>query len=70
MLEESAHLYLRWPADGRLLAVKPKRGSFRQTLAGWPAALAALKAREGSLLTGADLMATVQVAVSTITADR
>jgi hypothetical protein len=34
VLEESAHLYLRWLADGRLVAVKSKRGSLQQALAG------------------------------------
>ena len=70
MLEESARLYLRWPADGRLVAVKPKRGSLQQALAGQPAALAALKARKGSLLTEADLVAAVQEIAPTITASR
>lgn len=70
VLEESARLYLRWPADGRLVAVKPKRGSLQQALAGQPAALAALKARKGSLLTEADLVAAVQEIAPTITASR
>lgn len=70
VLEESTRLYLRWPADGRLIAVKPKRSSLQQALAGQPAALAALKARKGNILSEADLVAAVQDLAPTITASR
>ncbi|NML65571.1 hypothetical protein HHL22_10175 [Hymenobacter sp. RP-2-7] len=58
-LEEQTHYYLRWPADGHFTAVKPKRASLEQALAGQPAALAALKAHKGSLGTEAELAAAV-----------
>lgn len=58
-LEEQTRYYLRWPADGHFSAVKPRRASLEQALAGQPAALAALKARKGSLGTEAELAAAV-----------
>ena len=58
-LEERTAYYLRWPADGRFSAVKPKRASLEQALAGQPAALAALKARKGGLSSEAELTAAV-----------
>jgi hypothetical protein len=60
VLETTASYYLRWPADGHLVAVRPKRSSLEQALAGQPTALAALKARKGSLSTETDLAAAVQ----------
>lgn len=59
VLEQTTHYYLRWPADGRLTAVRLKRSSLEQALAGQPAALAALKARKGGLSSEADLAAAV-----------
>lgn len=70
VLEESTRLYLRWPTDGHLVAVRPKRSSLEQALAGQPAALAALKARKGSLGSEAELAATVQALDPTITPGR
>lgn len=67
VLEESSRLYLRWPADGHLVAVRPKRSSFEQALAGQPAALAALKTRKGSISSEAELAAAVQALAPTIT---
>ncbi|MGI4834722.1 MAG: hypothetical protein ACRYFK_14800 [Janthinobacterium lividum] len=58
-LEEQTRYYLRWPADGHFSTVKPRRASLEQALAGQPAALAALKARKGSLGTEAELAAAV-----------
>jgi hypothetical protein len=65
---EVATYYLRWPTDGHFTAVKPKRSSLEQALAGQPAALAALKTRKGSLGSEADLAAAVQALAPTITA--
>jgi hypothetical protein len=65
--EEQASYYLRYPADGRFVAVKPKRSSLEQALAGQPAALAALKARKGSIGNEeelADAVATVAPALA------
>jgi len=67
VLEESSRYYLRWPADGHLTAVRLKRSSLEQALAGQPAALAALKARKGSLGSEADMVAAVQALAPTIT---
>ena len=50
--------YLRGPG-GRLAEVRPKRASLQEALAAYPAALAALKARKGSLGSEADLRAAV-----------
>ena len=58
-LEETTAYYLRWPADGHLAAVRLKRGSLEQALSGQPAALAALKARKGSLSSEAEVAAAV-----------
>lgn len=69
-LEETTRYYLRWPTDGHLVAVRPKRNSLEQALAGQTAALAALKARKGSLSTEAELVAAVQALAPTLTADR
>lgn len=68
--EEVTTYYLRWPTDGHFTTVKPKRSSLEQALAGQPAALAALKARKGSLSSEADLAAAVQALAPTITAGR
>lgn len=59
VLEEQHYYYLRWPADGHLTALRLKRASLEQALAGQPAALAALKARKGSLSAEADVAAAV-----------
>lgn len=57
VLEAHTNYYLRWTADKRLVALKPKRASLEQALAGHPAALAALKVRKGSIGTEAELTA-------------
>lgn len=57
--EEQASYYLHYPADGRFVAVKPKRSSLEQALAGQSAALAALKARKGSIGSEEELAAAV-----------
>lgn len=54
--------YLRWPADGHLVPLRLKRASLEQALASQPAALAALKARKGSISTETD-MATAVAAI-------
>lgn len=59
VLEEQHYYYLRWPADGHLTALRLKRASLEQALAGQPAALAALKARKGGLSAEADVAAAV-----------
>ncbi|GAA4507242.1 hypothetical protein GCM10023172_37530 [Hymenobacter ginsengisoli] len=59
VLQETTHYYLRWPTDGHLTAVRLKRSSLEQALAGQPAALAALKARKGSLSSEVDVAAAV-----------
>jgi hypothetical protein len=66
VLETTSRYYLRWPSDGRLVAVRLKRSSLEQALAGQPAALAALKARKGTLSTEDDLAAVVQALDPTI----
>lgn len=58
-LEEQTHYYVRWVADGRFTLVRLKRASLEQALAGQPAALAALKARKGSLGSEADMAAAI-----------
>lgn len=70
VMEEGTRLYLRWPADGMLVAVRPKRSSLEQALASPPAALAALKARKGSISSEAELVAAGQVLAPTIVAGR
>lgn len=70
VLETTARYYLRWPADGHLVAVRLKRSSLEQALAGQSAALAALKARKGNLSSEADLAAAVQALDPTITTGR
>ncbi len=69
-LEETTRYYLRWPTDGHLVAVRPKRSSLEQALAGQPAALAAFKARKGGFSTEAELVAAVQALAPTITVSR
>lgn len=59
VLEDQTHYYLRWPADGHLTALRLKRASLEQAVASQPAALAALKARKGSIGTEAELAAAV-----------
>jgi len=59
VLDEQTRYYLRWPGDGHFTPLKLKRASLEQALAGQPAALAALKARKGSLSSEADLAAAV-----------
>jgi hypothetical protein len=68
VLEETSRYYLRWPADGHLTVVRLKRSSLEQVLAGQPAALAALKARKGSLSAEADLVAAVLALDPVVTA--
>jgi len=65
-LEETTYYYLRWPADGHLAAVRLKRSSLEQALSGQPAALAALKARKGSLGSEAEVAAAVLAIDSTV----
>lgn len=59
VLEEQKLFYLRYPADGHFTPVRLKRASLEQALAGQPAALAALKARKGSLNSEAEMAAAV-----------
>ena len=59
VLEDQFTYYLRWPADNRWAAVRLKRASLEQALAGQPAALAALKARKGGLNSEADVASAV-----------
>ncbi len=59
VLEDQVAYYLRYPADNRWAAVRLKRASLEQALAGQPAALAALKARKGSLGSETDMAAAV-----------
>lgn len=59
VLQQTIRYYLRWPADGHLAPVRPRRSSLEQALASQPAALAALKDRKGSLGSEADLAAAV-----------
>ena len=65
--EEKAAYYLRWPADGHFTAVKPKRSSLEQALAGQPAALAALKGSIGSIGSEEELAAAVLALAPAIT---
>jgi hypothetical protein len=65
-LQSTVRYYLRWPADGHLEVVRPRRNSLEQALAGQPAALVALKTRKGSLNSEADLAAAVQALDPTI----
>ena len=58
VLEAQTTYYLRW-ADGRFVPLRLKRSSLEQALAGQPAALAALKARKGSLGSETELAAAV-----------
>ena len=58
-LEAQTTYYLRWPTDGHFTAVKSRRASLEQALAGQPAALAALKARKGSIGNENELAAAV-----------
>ena len=67
VLEEQKFYYLRWPAESRLTPMRLKRASLEQALAGQPAALAALKARKGSIGNEeelADAVATVAPALA------
>ncbi|AMR26940.1 hypothetical protein A0257_07350 [Hymenobacter psoromatis] len=67
VLEEQTHYYLRWPADGHFTPLRLKRASLEQALAGQPAALAALKARKGSLSSEADFAAALAVVDPSLT---
>lgn len=49
--------YLRWAADGRMVAVRPKRGSIKDALAEQTVALTAFEARKGNLNSEAELIA-------------
>ncbi|HET9504780.1 MAG TPA: hypothetical protein VFO93_14650 [Hymenobacter sp.] len=68
VLEEQKFYYLRWPADGHFTPMRLKRASLEQVLAGQPAALAALKARKGSLNSEADMAAAVAAIDTLLTA--
>lgn len=59
VLEEQKLYYLRYPADGHFTPVRLKRASLEQALGRQPGALAALKARKGSLNSEADMAAAV-----------
>ena len=64
VLEEETRYYLRWVADGHYGTLKPKRASLEQALAGHASALAALKARKGSVSTEAELVAALATVAS------
>jgi hypothetical protein len=57
--DENNKYYVRWVGDGQLLAVRPKRGSLKEALAGHPEALRALEAQKGPLSSEAELQATI-----------
>jgi len=56
-LEAQPRYYLRWPADGHLMALRLRRAGLEQAMVGQPAALAALKTHKGALSTEADMVA-------------
>lgn len=58
VLETQTRYYLRW-AGGRYSSLKLKRASLEQALADQPAALAALRARKGSIGSEAELASAV-----------
>ena len=64
VLEEETRYYLRWVADGHYGTLRPKRASLEQALAGHASALAALKARKGSVNTEAELVAALAAVAS------
>lgn len=68
VLEEQKAYYLRWPTDGHLTPLRLKRAGLEQALAGQPAALAALKARKGSLSSEAEVAAAVSAIDPLLTA--
>jgi hypothetical protein len=70
VLQQTTRYYLRWPTDGHLTAVRLKRSSLEQALASQPAALAALKARKGSIGSEAELAAAVVALDPTVVAGR
>jgi len=57
--DENNKYYVRWASDGQLVAVRPKRGSLKEALAGHPEALSALEAQKGPLSTEAELKAAI-----------
>lgn len=58
VLEARTFYYLRWAPDGQFTPLKLRRASLEQALAGQPAALAALRARQGNMGSEADLVST------------
>jgi hypothetical protein len=54
-LVEEAQYFLRWPSDGRFSPLRLKRASLEHALAAYGPALAALKARKGSLSSEAEM---------------
>ena len=56
---ETAKYYLRWASDGHMVAIKPKRGSLKDALAGQPEALKALDAQKNNMSTDEALGAVV-----------
>lgn len=67
VLEAQTAYYLRWPADGHFTALRPRRASLEQALAGQPAALAALKARKGGIGSEAELATAVAAVAPLLT---
>lgn len=57
--DESNKYYVRWVDDGQLVAVRLKRGSLKDALAGHPRALSALEAQKGPLNTEVDAILAV-----------
>lgn len=55
--DENNKYYLRWVSDGQLVAVRPKRGSLKEALAGHPEALRALEAQKSGVTSEAELQA-------------
>jgi hypothetical protein len=67
-LEDQNMYYLRYPDNNRWLPLRLKRTSLEQALVGQPAALAALKARKGSLNSEAEMAAAVSAIDPLLTA--
>lgn len=57
--DESNKYYVRWVSDGQLMAVRLKRGSLKEALAGHPKALSELDAQKGPLNTEVDAKAAI-----------
>ncbi len=58
--DENNKYYVRRVSDGQLLAVRPKRASLKDALAGQPDALKALEAQKGAISTEQELLAAVK----------